>query len=93
MRLRSILSFFGLPIEDPVAWDSMIQRAHSSLWLAFYIILLALVLYHGLYGLRNILLELSLSPAAARRISTALIAVGLAAFIFGTYVPVKLFLS
>lgn len=78
---------------EPLEWSGMIQRARSSSWLIFYVIFLAAVLYHGLYGLRAILLELWSSPESARKITAVLVALGVVAFAFGTYVPFKLFAS
>lgn len=80
-------------LGKPIDWGGMIERATSSGWLAFYILLLAAVLYHGLYGLRTILLELFSSAESGRKVTVALVALGIVAFVFGTYVPLKLFAS
>ncbi|RLC94349.1 MAG: hypothetical protein DRI39_03135 [Chloroflexi bacterium] len=76
--------------EDPSSWASMIDRAGSGLWAALYVALLAVALYHALYGLRGIILEVVPSPRANRIVTWSLIVVGLAAFGWGTYVPVHL---
>lgn len=85
-HLDSILAFFGYAAGDPVAYATVVERAQSLSWTAFYIIFLALALYHGLYGLRAILLELSLSPTAGRILTGVLAIIGVAAFVFGTYI-------
>jgi succinate dehydrogenase hydrophobic anchor subunit len=48
--------------------------------------LLATALYHGLYGLRGIILELPLAPAYGRLVSAALVVVGVVFFAYGAYV-------
>lgn len=91
MHLEIILSFFGIKIPEPTAWDSMMERARESFWLAFYILFLAFVLYHGLYGLRGIILELSPSARAERLITWVIITIGIIVFALGTYVSIALF--
>ena len=53
-----------------------------------YVLLLAVALYHGLYGLRTILLELTLQPAVEKFITVALLAVGVGLFGLGTWAAV-----
>ncbi len=53
-----------------------------------YILLLGVALYHGLYGLRTILFELTLKPAAEKAISFVLLLVGLGLFGLGTWAAV-----
>lgn len=91
MHLEDILGFFGIEIHEPTSWGSMMERAGKGSWLAFYILFLAFVLYHGLNGLRGVLLELPLSAKIERVINWATIALGIIAFALGTYVPVALF--
>ncbi len=93
MHLEDILGFFGVEIHEPTSWGSMIERAGKGSWLAFYILFLAFVVYHGLNGLRGILLELMPSPKVERVINWTIIALGVIAFALGTYVPVALFQS
>jgi succinate dehydrogenase hydrophobic anchor subunit len=76
--------------EDPSSWASMMDRAGDGLWVALYIALLAVALYHALYGLRGIILELAPSARASRIVTWSLIAIGVAAFGWGTYVPIHL---
>lgn len=93
MHLEDILSFFGIKVHEPTSWGSMIERAGKGFWLAFYILFLAFVLYHGLNGLRGIILELTPSAKTERIITWAIVALGIVAFALGTYVPVALFRS
>ena len=50
-----------------------------------YVLLLAVALYHGLYGLRTILFELTLKPAAEKAITIVLLMVGLGLLGLGTW--------
>jgi len=53
-----------------------------------YILLLGIVLYHGLYGLRTILFELTLKPATEKTITVVLLVVGVGLFSLGTWAAV-----
>ncbi len=53
-----------------------------------YILLLVVALYHGLYGLRTILLELTLKPAVEKAVSVVLVVVGLGLFGLGTWAAI-----
>lgn len=71
-----------------LSYSSALQRARSTFFTVIYIILLAALLYHGLYGLRSLLIELFTSKAAGRAISWSLALLGLATFAYGTYVTI-----
>ncbi len=79
-----------LGTTDPTAWGSMISRASQGSWVALYIALLAFGLYHGINGLRGIILELTSSVVTGRVVTWSLIVIGIVVFIWGTYVPVAL---
>jgi len=53
-----------------------------------YILLLGVALYHGLYGLRTILFELTLKPAVEKAVSVVLLILGLGLFGLGTWAAV-----
>jgi len=93
MHLDAILGFFGVDAAEPTSWEPMIERAGQGIWVVFYIALLAFVLYHGLNGLRNVILELTPSAKTERIVTRVIIAFGIIAFIGGTYVPVALWTS
>lgn len=86
IHLETIFAFLGLGAGEALAYASVMERAASSSWTWFYIIFLALALYHGLYGLRTILLELTFSRTAGTVVTVILLIAGIAAFSFGTYV-------
>jgi succinate dehydrogenase / fumarate reductase membrane anchor subunit len=53
-----------------------------------YILLLAVALYHGLYGLRTILFELTLKPGTEKAITFVLLVAGLGLFGLGAWAAV-----
>ncbi len=91
LHLNSILGFFGISGVDPSSWATMIERSRQVVWVGIYIALLAVVLFHALYGLRGIIFELNPSPAAERWISRSFVALGVLVFIGAAYVPLSLF--
>jgi len=85
MHLDATLGIFGVAGAEPVEWESVVLRAQSLFFTVTYVLLLGAALYHGLYGLRNILLELNPGAAVRRAIDVGLSLVGLALFGFGTW--------
>jgi succinate dehydrogenase/fumarate reductase cytochrome b subunit len=53
-----------------------------------YVILLGVALFHGLYGLRTILFELTLKPSAEKAVSAILLVLGLGLFGLGTWAAI-----
>jgi len=92
-HLDAVLRFFGATTTDPTSWGSMIARASQGIWVALYIALLAFLLYHALYGLRGIILEVTTSVKLERIITWSFIIIGIIVFIWGAYVPVVLLSS
>ena len=93
VNLDTVLGFFGVDATEPRGWAAMIERADQGIWVGLYIALLAVGLYHGLYGLRGIILELTSSIRTKRIITWGFITTGIAIFTWGTYVPVALLSS
>jgi succinate dehydrogenase / fumarate reductase membrane anchor subunit len=89
-HLDKILTFFGINLNDPTSWNSMIERSKQTTWAGIYIALLAVLLYHGLNGLRNVILELTPSARTERVVTGAILAFGILAFIWASYVPIAL---
>ena len=90
MHLDAILGFFGVDVSDATKWHSMIERSREVMWAGIYIALLAVVLYHGLNGLRNIILELTPSARTERIVTWSIVAFGIIVFIWSVYVPITL---
>jgi succinate dehydrogenase / fumarate reductase membrane anchor subunit len=85
MHLGSTLGALGAEEAEPIAWESVAARAQSVLFTVTYVILLGAALYHGFYGLRNILLELNPGAALRRVVNVGLTVAGAALFVFGTW--------
>ncbi len=90
MHLDAMLGFFGVDISDVTGWHSMIERSREVMWAGIYIALLAVVLYHALNGLRNIILELTPSARTERIVTWSIIVFGIVVFIWSVYVPISL---
>jgi succinate dehydrogenase hydrophobic anchor subunit len=85
MHLDATFGIFGTEGAEPVEWESVAARAESLFFTVTYVLLLGAALYHGLYGLRNILFELNPGAALRRVVNVGLSVVGLALFVFGTW--------
>jgi len=85
MHLDATLGIFRVAGAEPVGWESVLLRAQSAFFTVTYVLLLGAALYHGFYGLRNILLELNPGAGVRRTINVGLSLVGLALFGFGTW--------
>jgi succinate dehydrogenase / fumarate reductase membrane anchor subunit len=78
--------FYGQTTEAARSFDSLVTRGRDTAQLVVYLLLLAAALYHGLYGLRGIVLELPGARPWTRVVNGALLAAGLAFFGYGAYV-------
>ena len=86
LHLPQIVS--GGSYSEALSFKSVVERGRSTFFTTTYIVLLAALLYHGLYGLRAILIELFTSRAAGRTISWGLLLLGLAMIAYGTYTTI-----
>jgi succinate dehydrogenase hydrophobic anchor subunit len=91
MHLGIFLHAFGIGSEDPVKWNEVFHRSRQFIFMFTYILLLGAALFHGLYGLRSMLFELSLSKTLEKAIGTLCAVAGIALFIYGSYVAVIVF--
>ena len=90
IHLNTIIGFFGIDMGDTTSWYSMIERSREVVWAGIYVALLAVVLYHALNGLRNIILELTPSARTERVVTWSIVAFGIIVFIWSAYVPISL---
>jgi succinate dehydrogenase / fumarate reductase membrane anchor subunit len=88
MHLGSITHFFAPYAGEAVSKANSLFRDGQLFFTVTYILLLAVALYHGLYGLRTILFELTLKPAVEKAISVFLLVVGLGLFGLGTWAAI-----
>ncbi len=80
--------FVSHPGEESIAPVNSQARDGRLLFTAGYIILLGVALYHGLYGLRTILFELTLRPSTEKSVSVVLVLLGLALFGLGAWAAI-----
>ncbi len=80
------LSAWAAPYAgEAIAVKNSVFRDGHLFFTTTYILLLALALYHGLYGLRTILFELTLTPATEKAITGLMLVVGICLFALGTW--------
>ncbi len=80
-----------IPVSNPAGgepedWANVVWRMRSIFFAVTYAVLLGAALYHGFYGLRNVLFELNPGPGLRATINAGLWIVGLGLFGFGAYV-------
>jgi succinate dehydrogenase / fumarate reductase membrane anchor subunit len=85
MHLEEMVRVFNPNPGEPIAWVNVVARAKSLFFLVSYILLLGTALFHGFYGLRNIVFELNPGAAAKKAISGLLVTAGLILFVVGTW--------
>jgi succinate dehydrogenase / fumarate reductase, membrane anchor subunit len=86
MHLDGSIRIFNTPEGEPIDWANVALRMKSLFFAVTYVVLLAAALYHGLYGLRNILLELDPGARLRRLVDVGLSLAGLALFVFGAWI-------
>jgi len=91
MHLGAILSSIGIGSRDPVKSAEVFHRSQQLTYMVTYILLLGAALFHGLYGLRSMLFELSLSKGMENMIGSVCAVAGIVLFIYGTYVAVRVY--
>jgi len=85
MHLDALVGIFNPAGGHPIDWANVVARGQSLAFTATYILLLGAGLFHGLYGLRNILFELDPAPPLKRALSWVLLLIGVGLFILGTW--------
>ena len=88
MHTGGITDWFSPNPGESISKENSLWRDGQLFFTVTYIILLGIALFHGLYGLRTILFELSLKPAAEKAVSALLLIVGLGLFILGTWAAI-----
>ena len=85
MHLDAFVRVFNATAEEPIAWSNVFARGQSTFFLVSYVLLLGAALFHGFYGLRTIVFELNPGDGLKKAVNGALVAAGLALFLFGTW--------
>ena len=84
MHFGALAAYFG-GSSEPLQFSAVIARSNSITWKVTYMVLLILALYHSLYGLRSIVLEVVNHPVGERVLSWLILCVGVAALVYGGY--------
>jgi succinate dehydrogenase hydrophobic anchor subunit len=85
MHLDAILGILNPAGGSPVDWANVVARAKSAFFAVTYVVLLGAALFHGPYGLRNIIFELNPTRPLKTAISTVLLVGGVGLFVLGTW--------
>jgi len=88
MHMGDITPLFAPHGGEAISKENSLFRDGKVFFTVTYILLLGVALYHGLYGLRTILFELTLKPAAEKAISLVLLLVGVGLFGLGTWAAI-----
>jgi succinate dehydrogenase hydrophobic anchor subunit len=91
MHLGEILNAIGIGSGDAVASEAVFHRSQQFMFMITYILLLGAALFHGFYGLRSMLFELSLSKGLEKSIGALCAVAGLGLFIYGSYAAIYVF--
>lgn len=80
-----VLHFIELAQGISITFGSVHARLSTALFVIVDYSLLALVLYHALNGVRNVLFDFELSDGARRLVNRVLLLVGVVVFIYGVF--------
>ena len=72
MHLDNSLGIFSPAGGHSIDWQNVLARGKSGFFMVSYIVLLGAALFHGFYGLRNILCELGVGPGLKKAVSGVL---------------------
>ena len=85
MHMGGSVHLFAPHGADAVSMENSQWRDSKICFAISYILLLGVGLYHGLYSLRTILLELTLKPAMEKAMTILLVIVGVGLFGLGSW--------
>ncbi len=93
MHLDDILMAIGVGHGEAIDATIVFERSKQAFFMITYIVLLGAALYHGFYGMRNILFELTLSKIGEKIINWVFLIVALFLFVYGTYTAIFVFVN
>ncbi len=88
-HLDGVVRIFNPNPGDPTDWTNVMARSKEAAFLVIYVLLLGAALFHGFYGLRNILFELNPALGLRHAITAVLIIGGIGLFALGTWTAVS----
>ena len=88
LHLMTFSSITGTGYNLALIYSSVVERSTNIFYTTLYIVFLGAALFHGLYGIRRILIELIMGKTIQRFISYFVLLMGVIAFVYGAYVVV-----
>jgi succinate dehydrogenase / fumarate reductase membrane anchor subunit len=88
MHMAGTGHWFSPYSDEAASLGNSLFRDSRLFFTVTYILLLGVGLYHGLYGLRTMVFELTLKPALEKAITVILLLAGLGLFCLGTWAAV-----
>jgi succinate dehydrogenase/fumarate reductase cytochrome b subunit len=88
MHLGGITHLFAPHGGEATSRENSLFRDGMLFFTVTYVLLLGVALYHGLYGLRTILFELTLKPAVEKAVTVVLLVVGLGLLGLGAWAAI-----
>jgi len=88
MHVGGLTHLFAPYGGEAISKVNSMARDGQLFFTVTYVLLLAVALYHGLYGLRTILFELTLPRAAEQFITVVLLVIGVGLFGLGAWAAV-----
>lgn len=85
MHLDGIVRVGNPAGGHPIDWANVVARGRGLFFPVTYVVLLGAALFHGLYGLRNIIFEVASGRGVRTAMNWILILFGLALFAVGTW--------
>lgn len=88
MHLGATSHLFAPHMGEAVSVQNSVFRDGRLFFTVTYVLLLGVALYHGLYGLRTILFELTLKPTTEKAITMVVLVVGVGLFTLGSWAAI-----
>ncbi|MBZ5546321.1 MAG: hypothetical protein LAO07_22105 [Acidobacteriia bacterium] len=88
MHMGGITQLYAPHGGEAISKANSLFRDGQLFFTVTYILLLGVALYHGLYGLRTILFELTLKPIVEKLITVVFVVLGLGLFGLGTWAAI-----
>jgi succinate dehydrogenase / fumarate reductase membrane anchor subunit len=88
MHMGGVTHLFAAHGGEAVSKENSLFRDGKLFFTVSYIMLLGVALYHGLYGLRTMLLELTLKAATERAVTFVLVVLGTGLFGIGAWAAI-----
>lgn len=88
-NFSTLFAALGAPgYHEGLSWEAVEARARNLFYTGVYVALLGAATYHGMYGVRSMLFELSLSRRLEQTVSIVTFLLGVGLFGFGTYAAI-----